>query len=205
MEDQESSQDGISTKVSMYLQGISSYLANYRAREELTQNGMAGKLGLSLNRYREYEQNTTDNSKGISLDLLLKICSLEGVPLHTFLLSMASVLPEASPMDALESTLLGEWRNVPLDDRQTFVKILSGAKGDDTEPLVPHHTRWIIRVSNLLGQLPYENRMKFEREVIEEYMAIKRPEPNSAEHTLLLDRLKELIRQYYTNFEGSRL
>jgi transcriptional regulator with XRE-family HTH domain len=223
MNHQESSQDGISAKVEIYLKGISEYLAKYRAREELTQNGMAGKLGLSLNRYREYEQNTTDNSKGVSLDLLLKICSLEGIPLDVFLLSISGSQSEPNQMDTLEEALLLEWRNVPLDDRQTFVRILSGSKNDlassegldvlvesngvsleESEPLIPQRTRWIIRVSNLLGQLPYEVRMKFEREVIEEYMAIKRPEPNSAEHNLLLDRLRELIRQYYTHFEGGR-
>ena len=208
MDYRDSTNEGITAKVGTYLSGISGYLTKYREREELTQSGMATKLGLSLNRYREYEQNTTDNSKGISLDLLLKICALEGNPLHTFLSTVVQAGSEASEGDALESALMSEWRNVPLEDRQIFVKIVSGEAVEASlasgEPLVPQRMRWIIRVSNLLGQLPYEVRMKFEREVIEEYMAVKRPEPNSPEHTLLLDRLRELIRHYYTHFEGAK-
>jgi transcriptional regulator with XRE-family HTH domain len=216
MDLRDSSLEGITSKVGQYLQGISSYLSKYREREELTQNGMAGKLGLSLNRYREYEQNTTDNSKGISLDLLLRICALEGIPLEDFLAKVSGVSRSGnSEVDTLEAALLAEWRNVPLDDRQAFIRNVLPAEqklefsletksGPDGEPLIPQKMRWTVRVSNLLAQLPYEARMKFEREIIEEYMAIKRPAPDSPEHTLLLDRLRELIRQYYTNFEGGR-
>lgn len=203
----------VSGRVNKYLEGISKYLSSYRAREEFTQSEMAGRLGLSLNRYREYEQNTTDNSKGIPLDLLLRITELESIPLPEFLArideSVGGSTPAASPVDELEDRLLGEWRKVPLDDRRTFVRITEGpdtraAPPSDDEPLIPQKMRWMIRVSNLLGQLPYDVRMKFEREVIEEYMAVKKPEPGTPEHDLLLDRLRELIRHYYTNFEGYR-
>ena len=121
-------------------------------------------------------------------------------------------------MDELEAALLDEWRLVPSEDRRTFVRITQSATSplegagagnsrgsdDDDEPLIPQRMRWMIRVSNLLGQLPYDVRMKFEREVIEEYMAVKKPAPDSPEHDLLLDRLRELIKHYYTNFEGYR-
>ncbi len=210
----------VSQRVSRYLAGISKYLSNFRAREELTQSEMAGRLLLSLNRYREYEQNTTDNSKGIPLDLLLRITELEGLPLPEFLSKIdATPTPAANPVDELEAALLDEWRRVPSEDRRTFVRItqsatspLAGGTGegnsvgaaDEEEPLIPQRMRWMIRVSNLLGQLPYDVRMKFEREVIEEYMAVKKPAPDSPEHDLLLDRLRELIKHYYTNFEGYR-
>lgn len=204
----------VSARVSRYLAGISKYLSNFRAREELTQSEMAGRLLLSLNRYREYEQNTTDNSKGIPLDLLLRITELEGHALPEFLSKIDSTpSPAASPVDELEAALLNEWRQVPSEDRRTFVRIAQSAPAgeagrpggdDETEPLIPQRMRWMIRVSNLLGQLPYDVRMKFEREVIEEYMAVKKPAPDSPEHDLLLDRLRELIKHYYTNFEGYR-
>jgi transcriptional regulator with XRE-family HTH domain len=204
----------VSARVSLYLGGIAKYLAAYRAREELTQSEMATRLGLSLNRYREYEQNTTDNSKGIPLDLLLRITSLEEIPLPEFLTQMdgAAAASAANPVDELEDRLLACWREVPLEDRRTFVRLVvaqgsgptSGDEAQEEEPLIPQKMRWIIRVSNLLGQLPYDVRMKFEREVLEEYMAIKKPEAGTAEHDLLLDRLRELIRHYYTNFEGYR-
>jgi transcriptional regulator with XRE-family HTH domain len=199
----------VSERVNRYLAGIARYLTSYRSREELTQSEMAGRLGLSLNRYREYEQNTTDNSKGIPLDLLLRITELEAFPLTKFLSQIDETPPPTgSPVDDLEQSLLEEWRRVPLEDRRTFVRTaqtqgtLGGNEGE--EPLIPQKMRWMIRVSNLLGQLPYEVRMKFEREVIEEYMAVQKPEPDSPEHDLLLDRLRELIKHYYTNFEGYR-
>ena len=199
-----------------YLKGIAMYLAAYRSREELTQNEMAQKLSLSLNRYREYEQNTTDNSKGISLDLLLKIAGLEGFQLPHFLTKIGEETPDvpvtlpASRVDLLEVALLSEWRHVPSDDRLTFVRLhqqLPQPDSDserDSEPLIPQRMRWTIRVANLLGKLPYEIRMKFEREVIEEYMDVMRPAADSAEHASLLERLRELIKQYYTNFDGSK-
>lgn len=205
----------VSGRVSRYLAGISKYLSNFRAREELTQSEMAGRLLLSLNRYREYEQNTTDNSKGIPLDLLLRITELEGLPLPEFLSKIDETpTPASNQVDELEAALLDEWRRVPSEDRRTFVRITQAAASpqggrtsgseDEDEPLIPQRMRWMIRVSNLLGQLPYDVRMKFEREVIEEYMAVKKPAPDSPEHDLLLDRLRELIKHYYTNFEGYR-
>ncbi len=198
----------VSGRVNRYLEGISKYLSAYRAREEHTQSEMAGRLGLSLNRYREYEQNTTDNSKGIPLDLLLRITELEGFPLPEFLSKIDESPVTANQVDELEQALLNEWREVPLEDRRTFVRIIEkggqAGREQDDEPLIPQKTRWMIRVSNLLGQLPYDVRMKFEREVIEEYMAVKKPEPDSPEHDLLLDTLRELIRHYYPNNESYR-
>ena len=198
----------VSARVSHYLAGISKYLSNYRAREELTQSEMAGRLLLSLNRYREYEQNTTDNSKGIPLDLLLRITELEGISPPAFLSKIDEApAPVGSQVDELEGALLAEWRRVPSEDRRTFVRITQSPgtlDSDEDEPLIPQKMRWIIRVSNILGQLPYDIRMKFEREVIEEYMAIRKPVVGTPEHDLLLDRLRELIKHYYTNFEGYR-
>jgi hypothetical protein len=135
-------------------------------------------LLLSLNRYREYEQNTTDNTKGIPLDLLLRITELEGIAPPMFLSKMEETpSPAPDQVDELEQALLNEWRRVPSEDRRTFVRIarspgtLEAAPSSDAEePLIPQKMRWIIRVSNLLGQLPYDARMKFEREVIEDYM-----------------------------------
>jgi len=191
----------VSARVNRYLDGIARYLAAYRAREEFTQSEMASRLGLSLNRYREYEQNTTDNSKGIPLDLLLRITELEGLAAAEFLAKIDEAPVTASQVDELEHALLSKWREVPLEDRRTFVRITENAPGD---PLIPQKMRWIIRVANLLGQLPYDVRLKFEREVIEEYMAVLKPEAGTPEHDLLLDRLRELIKHYYTNFDGYR-
>ena len=191
----------VSVRVNRYLEGIARYLSAYRAREEFTQSEMASRLGLSLNRYREYEQNTTDNSKGIPLDLLLRITALELIPLPEFLAKIDETPVASSQVDDLEHALLAEWRGVPLEDRRTFVRSTQNTPG---EPLIPQKMRWTIRVSNLLGQLPYDVRMKFEREVIEEYMAVLKPAPGTPEHDLLLDRLRELIKHYYTNFEGYR-
>ena len=115
--------------------------------------------------------------------------------------------PVGSQVDELEGALLAEWRRVPSEDRRTFVRITQSPgtlDSDEDEPLIPQKMRWIIRVSNILGQLPYDIRMKFEREVIEEYMAIRKPIVGTPEHDLLLDRLRELIKHYYTNFEGYR-
>lgn len=193
------------TKIGKYLEGISKYLTSYRAREGLTQSEMAQRLGLSLNRYREYEQNTTDNSKGIALDLLLKITDLEGIPAPEFIAKLDESAPRQSELDELESALLSEFRDVPLEDRRTFVRLLKddGNSGSD-EPLIPQKMRWLVRLNNFLAQLPYDMRMKFEREVLEEYMAVRKPAPDSAEHELLMERLRELIRHYFTNFESYR-
>ena len=197
------------SKTARYLEGIAKYLTSYRAREGLTQNEMAQRLGLSLNRYREYEQNTTDNSKGIALDLLLKVTELEGIPPPQFMLkldeSAGGMGGQQNELDDLESILLAEFRDVPLDDRRTFIKVISDINlSTGEEPLIPKKMRWLIRISNLLAQLPYDVRMKFEREVLEEYMSVRKPAPDSPEHDMLMDRLRELIRHYFTNFEGFR-
>lgn len=189
-------------KINKYLEGIARYLANYRAREGLTQSEMANKLGLSLNRYREYEQNTTDNSKGIALDLLLKITDLEGIPPPEFMQNLDESEHRASELDELEQILLAEFRNVSLEDRRTFIKFLR--EGNPEEHLIPNKMRWFTKVGNLLGGLPYEQRMKFEREILEEFIAIKKPVAGTPEHEMLLDRLRELIKYYFTNFDGYR-
>ena len=190
-------------KISIYMEGIAAYLASYRAREVLTQNEMALKLGLSLNRYREYEQNTTDNSKGIALDLLLKIAELENIAPAEFLQKLDdSKLEGSSDLDDFENILVAEFRNVSLDDRRNFIAMVR--EGIPEETLVPNKMRWAIKIINMLGGLPYDQRMKFEREILEEFIAFKKPIPGSHEHEHLLDRLRELVKHYFTHFDGYR-
>lgn len=196
-------------RVDLYLAAIARYLLAYRKRESLTQNEMSLKLDISLNRYREYEQNATDNAKGIPLDLLLRIASLEGNRPQDFVAYLegdlnAGTESGAARLDPLEERLLKEFRSVPLAERRKFIE--SFAFDDETDKLIPSQMRWFIRIFNQLVRLPYASRMKIEREVLEGYIASAQVEQGSDEHAVLLARLKTLLRYYFSNFgDGERI
>lgn len=188
-------------KVQRYLEGISQYLASYRRREGLTQNEMAKKLMISLNRYREYEQNKTDNARGIPLDLLLRISDLDSVSLSVF---MARLNEEheshlTSSLDSFEMRLLQEFRDVPTSERKKLVE--SFAFDDETDKLMPSQMRWFVRIFNQLSRLPYAQRMKIEREILEAYLAHSEWSEQSEDYLFHLNRLKSLLKYYFTNFE----
>jgi transcriptional regulator with XRE-family HTH domain len=200
--------DLVSDRVSSLMLGISTYLTGFRAREELTQNGMAGKLGLSLNRYREYEQNTTDNAKGISLELLIRISNLEKFELCDFFLMLERInLPESNHTEnsfnqsefkkCPEIEIHKEYIQLPMNERLRFSNIVF-QKQSQGEPLMPKMLRWILKMSVLLAQLSYADRLKIERDLIEEVLKKDEVEDKAE----LLDRLKELIKFYYTNFDS---
>lgn len=203
-----------------YLEGVARYLSSFRAREGLTQNEMANRLGLSLNRYREYEQNTTDNSKGIALDLLLKIADLEHLDLSVFLnrLRGPGVEPTASHLEPWEEKVLAYFAELSLEERELFLQVLENPtlpderamqiesrRTDETrEPLMPRRVRWWVRVGALLCQLPYDSRLRFERQVLEDYIDFRKPQPNDIHSQQVIERLRELLKHYFTHFDMMR-
>lgn len=170
-------------KLAGYLDGVARFLSSFRAREGLTQSEMANRLGLSLNRYREYEQNTTDNSKGIALDLLLRIADLEGLELWQFLARVAEdEIGGAGDtrLDPWQEKLLSHFAELSIEEREQFLQVLENPvlpddraqqvgsrRTDETlEPLMPRRVRWWVRLGALLCQLPYDTRLRFERQVL---------------------------------------
>jgi transcriptional regulator with XRE-family HTH domain len=203
-----------------YLEGVARYLSSFRAREGLTQNEMANRLGLSLNRYREYEQNTTDNSKGIALDLLLKIADLEHLDLSVFLnrLRGPGAEPTSSHLEPWEEKVLAYFAELSLEERELFLQVLENPtlpderalqiesrRTDETrEPLMPRRVRWWVRVGALLCQLPYDSRLRFERQVLEDYIDFRKPQPNDTHSQQVIERLRELLKHYFTHFDMMR-
>jgi transcriptional regulator with XRE-family HTH domain len=188
-------------RVERYLEGIARYLSTYRKREGLTQNELAIRLDISLNRYREYEQNTTDNAKGIPLDLMLRIAALEGNRPQDFVARLEGddlADGENIQIDTFEEKLLREFRTVALAERRKFLE--SFEFEDETDKLIPSQMRWFVRIYNQLVRLPYASRMRIEREVLEAYIAGAQIEVGSEEHSNLLARLKVLLRYYFANF-----
>jgi len=182
---------------------------------------MAGRLGLSLNRYREYEQNTTDNSKGIALDLLLRIADLEGMELTQFLARLAAMesdLPGGAQLDPWQEKLLAHFAEVSIEERELFLQVLEnpvfpderaqqvgGRRSDETlEPLMPRRVRWWVRLGGLLCQLPYDTRLRFERQVLEDYIDWRKPKGDDAQSQHVIERLRELLKHYFTHFELMR-
>jgi transcriptional regulator with XRE-family HTH domain len=205
----------VPSRVSAVMEGISTYLTQFRAREELTQSEMASKLGLSLNRYREYEQNTTDNSKGISIELLIRIADLEkfkiGELLGRLLGESAStnsaVLGKQSQSTNqklldIDIELMEEYLLLPTADRKKFSEIVLQKvdSHESAEPLIPKKLKWLVRMGLILGQMPYAEKLKIERELIEEFLK----KEDISEKEEFLDRLKDLVKFYYTNFDAYR-
>lgn len=203
-----------------YLEGVARFLSSFRAREGLTQNEMALRLGLSLNRYREYEQNTTDNSKGVALDLLLKIADLEKLELSTFLSKIRSDvdLPPKAGLEPWQEKVLTHFAELSLEERDLFLQVLEnptlpderarqvGARRSDEtqEPLMPRRVRWWVRLGSLLCQLPYDSRLRFERQVLEDYVELKKPQADDPQSQQVIERLRELLKHYFTHFDLMR-
>jgi len=203
-----------------YLEGVARFLSSFRAREGLTQNEMALRLGLSLNRYREYEQNTTDNSKGVALDLLLKIADLENLDLPGFLIKIRGGMPsELGPnLEPWQEKVLTHFSELSLDERDLFLQVLEnptlpderarqvgGRRTDETrEPLMPRRVRWWVRLGALLCQLPYDSRLRFERQVLEDYIDFKKPTGDDPQSQQVIERLRELLKHYFTHFDLMR-
>lgn len=203
-----------------YLEGVARFLSSFRAREGLTQSEMAGRLGLSLNRYREYEQNTTDNSKGIALDLLLKIADLENLNLTSFLSKVSSSAPPglSAGLELWQEKLLMHFSELSIDERESFLKVLEHRttpderalqvgvrRTDETqEPLMPRRVRWWVRLGVLLCQLPYDSRLRFERQVLEDYIDFKKPSGDDEQTQQVFERLRELLKHYFTHFDLMR-
>jgi transcriptional regulator with XRE-family HTH domain len=203
-----------------YLEGVARFLASFRAREGLTQNEMAIRLGLSLNRYREYEQNTTDNSKGVALDLLLKIADLENLDLPGFLNKIRSGVPSelGTGLEPWQEKVLTHFAELSLDERELFLQVLenptlpderarqlSGRRTDETqEPLMPRRVRWWVRLGALLCQLPYDSRLRFERQVLEDYIDFKKLKGEDPQSHQIIERLRELLKHYFTHFDLMR-
>jgi transcriptional regulator with XRE-family HTH domain len=208
-------------KLAGYLDGVARFLSSFRAREGLTQSEMAGRLGLSLNRYREYEQNTTDNSKGIALDLLLRISDLEGLELWQFLGRMAEAEQgdaAQTGLDPWQEKLLSHFSEVSIEEREQFLQVLdnpvapddraqqvASRRTDETlEPLMPRRVRWWVRLGALLCQLPYDTRLRFERQVLEDYIEWRKPKADDPHSQQVFERLRELLKYYFTHFELMR-
>ncbi|MEY2987468.1 MAG: hypothetical protein RJB13_989 [Pseudomonadota bacterium] len=203
-----------------YLEGVARFLSSFRAREGLTQSEMAGRLGLSLNRYREYEQNTTDNSKGIALDLLLKIADLENLTLVSFLHKITSSAPQGptAGLELWQEKLLMHFSELSIDERDSFLQVLENRTAPDEralqvgsrrtdetqEPLMPRRVRWWVRLGVLLCQLPYDSRLRFERQVLEDYIDIKKPSGDDEHTQQIFERLRELLKHYFTHFDLMR-
>lgn len=204
-----------------YLDGVARFLSSFRAREGLTQSEMANRLGLSLNRYREYEQNTTDNSKGIALDLLLRVADLEGLELPQFLARVgADEAPTAreTSLDPWQEKLLAYFAEVSIEEREQFLQVLDNPvhpderaiqvgtrRTDETlEPLMPRRVRWWVRLGGLLCQLPYDTRLRFERQVLEDYIEWRKPKADDPQSQHVIERLRELLKHYFTHFELMR-
>ncbi|MEN9530473.1 MAG: hypothetical protein RI932_2346 [Pseudomonadota bacterium] len=203
-----------------YLEGVARFLSSFRAREGLTQNEMAIRLGLSLNRYREYEQNTTDNSKGVALDLLLKIADLENLDLPGFLNKIRSGVPSelGTGLEPWQEKVLTHFAELSLDERELFLQVLenptlpderarqlSGRRTDETqEPLMPRRVRWWVRLGALLCQLPYDSRLRFERQVLEDYIDFKKLKGEDPQSHQIIERLRELLKHYFTHFDLMR-
>lgn len=208
------------TDLPEYLEGVARFLSSFRAREGLTQSEMAGRLGLSLNRYREYEQNTTDNSKGIALDLLLKIADLENIDLTAFLskIKNSEMLNKSSHLEVWQEKLLMHFSELSIDEREGFLQVLENPtqpderalqvgvrRTDETqEPLMPRRVRWWVRLGILLCQLPYDSRLRFERQVLEDYIDIKKPAGGDEQTQQIFERLRELLKHYFTHFDLMR-
>lgn len=205
-----------------YLEGVARFLSSFRAREGLTQSEMAGRLGLSLNRYREYEQNTTDNSKGIALDLLLRIADLEAIELSQFLSRIGGVETERTrsggDLDPWQEKLLAHFDEVSMEERELFLQVLENPvqpderaltvgsrRTDETlEPLMPRRVRWLVRLGGILCQLPYDSRLRFERQVLEDYIEWRKPKAEDPQAQHVIERLRELLKHYFTHFELMR-
>jgi transcriptional regulator with XRE-family HTH domain len=199
---------------------VARFLSSFRAREGLTQSEMAGRLGLSLNRYREYEQNTTDNSKGIALDLLLKIADLENLTLVSFLHKITSSAPQGptAGLELWQEKLLMHFSELSIDERDSFLQVLENRTAPDEralqvgsrrtdetqEPLMPRRVRWWVRLGVLLCQLPYDSRLRFERQVLEDYIDIKKPSGDDEHTQQIFERLRELLKHYFTHFDLMR-
>ena len=200
-----------------YLEGVARFLSSFRAREGLTQNEMALRLGLSLNRYREYEQNTTDNSKGIALDLLLKIAALEKLDLPDFLNKIRNIKPigQGGTLERWQLQILDHFAELSLEERDLFLQVLenptlpdeparqvSSRRSDETqEPLMPRRVRWWVRLGSLLCQLPYDSRLRFERQVLEDYVEFKKLRSDDPHSQQVIERLRELLKHYFTHFD----
>lgn len=203
-----------------YLEGVARFLSSFRAREGLTQNEMALRLGLSLNRYREYEQNTTDNSKGVALDLLLKIADLESLDLPGFLCKIKGGMPSqlGSNLEPWQEKVLTHFAELSIEERDLFLQVLenptlpdertrqvAGRRTDETrEPLMPRRVRWWVRLGALLCQLPYDSRLRFERQVLEDYIDFKKPTGDDPQSQQVIERLRELLKHYFTHFDLMR-
>lgn len=203
-----------------YLEGVARFLSSFRAREGLTQNEMALRLGLSLNRYREYEQNTTDNSKGVALDLLLKIADLESLDLPGFLGKIKGGMPSqlGSNLEPWQEKVLTHFAELSIEERDLFLQVLenptlpdertrqvAGRRTDETrEPLMPRRVRWWVRLGALLCQLPYDSRLRFERQVLEDYIDFKKPTGDDPQSQQVIERLRELLKHYFTHFDLMR-
>lgn len=205
-------------KLAGYLDGVARFLSSFRAREGLTQSEMAGRLGLSLNRYREYEQNTTDNSKGIALDLLLRIADLEDLELPQFLARIGAISVAsqgATSLDPWQEKLLAHFAEVSIEERELFLQVLenpvhpderamqvASRRTDETlEPLMPRRVRWWVRLGSLLCQLPYDTRLRFERQVLEDYIEWRKPKADDVQSQHVIERLRELLKHYFTHFD----
>jgi len=204
-----------------FLEGVARYLSSFRAREGLTQNEMAIRLGLSLNRYRDFEQNTTDNSKGIALDLLLKIADLEGFELPQFMSRIGAMEQQTvsgATLEPWQEKLLNYFAEVSIEERDQFLQVLENPtrpderalqvatrRTDETrEPLMPRRVRWWVRVGVLLCQLPYDTRLRFERQVLEDFIDFKKPHGEDLQSQQVIERLRELLKHYFTHFDLMR-
>lgn len=190
--------------MSKYLEGIARYLSQYRVRESLTQNEMAQRLDLSLNRYREYEQNTTDNAKGIALDLLIKISELEGRGLSEFMALFERPNSDASSLtkiDALSAGFSQLFELVPLEERRQILDLMLPHPDQPAEILIPSRMKWWVKLGILLFRMHYDVRIKFEREILEEYIKTT-SFSQTQEQEPLLDRLRELVKYYFTHFDS---
>ncbi|MEY3902340.1 MAG: hypothetical protein RL189_1646, partial [Pseudomonadota bacterium] len=82
---------------------------------------------------------------------------------------------------------------------------VGGRRSDETlEPLMPRRVRWWVRLGGLLCQLPYDTRLRFERQVLEDYIDWRKAKGDDAQSQHVIERLRELLKHYFTHFELMR-
>ena len=172
------------------------YLRAIQSREQLSQDEMGERLGISRPSYRNYAHNVAVKEGGAPLVLFLRVAEHENISIYRLM----EIISGDSPSQASKGKTLEKWKETLLNHfgfiakpvRNKLINFLS--KDKDLEVVFKgHRLTWLIDMLMLLADLPKAKILQIERDILELTAARTK---NVEEQYSLNKRIYEVNRVY---------
>lgn len=182
-----------------YMANLSILLRAMQSREQVSQDEMGERLGISRACFRNYAHNLRDNKATILL--LLNVAAHENISIHRLL----EILSGDTPNQAYRGKNLEKWKETLLNHfgfiakpvRNRLIKFLD--KDKESEVVFKgHRLSWLIDMIMMIADLPRNRILEIERIALEHTLARTK---SIEEQYVLNKRLSEVSKTFRSSLQ----